>query len=144
MLKKTLFILFSSFAALSLGCQSIDKTNTNSVIKITNGANTSGDIPPEFSGNKITETTNSSAPVLSNLSKGTTPTPGIPDPATIGKTPQPKNTPKIPGIPSEEELKRQMNTPASNSKITERKPPVSETNSTKSPTDRPRKVRKPN
>jgi hypothetical protein len=45
------------------------------------------------------------------MPKGATPTPGIQDPSTIGRTPVPKGATPTPGIPSEEELKRQMSRP---------------------------------
>lgn len=150
MLKKTLFVLFSG-AVLLLGaaCQTAEKTNVNTaaiVAPTAAAANANiapANVPPEFSGKEI-PAADITPPVMNNLPNGATPAPGIPDPATVGKTAQPKNTPKIPGIPSQEELRKQMNAPVGNSKITERKPPVTESNSNANPNDgRPRAVRTP-
>jgi hypothetical protein len=51
------------------------------------------------------------------MPKGATPTPGIPDPKTIGKTPVPKGATPTPGIPDPKVLKEQMNKTISNKNI---------------------------
>lgn len=143
MFRKAFFVLFSCASLFNTACQTVEKVNTNTA----RSSNIQANLPPGISASPIITITNSSsanadpnAPKGTILQKGATPIPGIPDPAT--RTPQPKNTPKIPGIPSEEELKRQATTPANRS-IMERKPPAMESNSNISPIDRMRKVKKP-
>lgn len=114
MFRKISFALMCSLAAMSFACGSPETMDANAN-KATNITVDQANLPPEFATNQI-QTNGASTPGIpsannANLPKGATPTPGIPDPATIGKTPMPKNTPPIPGIPSEEELKKQMNTP---------------------------------
>ena len=136
MFRKTFFVLFSC-AAISMACQTVEKANTNGA----NSSNVQANMPPGISSSPVTRITNLSGNAQLNPPKGATPTPGIPD-LTV-KTPTPKNTPPIPGIPSEAELKKQMNTPIANRSITERKPPVMESNSSNNTNDRPKKVRRP-
>ena len=138
MLKKS-FAVFICAAAFGSACQSTETTNKNngatSAANVSSPANTSStaNLPPEFSGTPSVMT--NSAPGIPadaksatiNISNATTPIPGITDVKNNGK-PQPKNTPPILGIPSEAELKRQMNTRITNSKVMERKPPVGEVN----------------
>ena len=149
MYRNTFFILisFAVIFAVMFGsaCQSVEKTNANAVNKSVAADATNA--PPGFSGKMTNElSADPNAPRPTVLPKGTTPTPGIPSEEELKKqmTAQPKKTPPIPGIPSEEELKKQMNTPISNAKIRETKPPIVVSNSNvQSPTERPRKVRKP-
>lgn len=70
------------------------------------------DLPPEFSGEPIKPSaeTTPGIPAPGEANKvpvGATPTPGIPDPATLGKPVKPGLTP-TPGIPSAEEIKKMM------------------------------------
>lgn len=114
MLRKFCFVFMCSLIALNLACGSAETLDANAN-KAVNIAVDQSNLPPEFS-TKPMDTNGAPPPGIpgannANLAKGATPTPGIPDPATIGKTPMPKNTPPIPGIPSAEELKKQMNTP---------------------------------
>lgn len=145
MFRNTFLILFSTALTLfGAACQKVENTNVNSVNKsaaiVTNA-------PPEFSGQATKAATDPNAPKPIALPKGATPTPGIPSEEEIKKqmSPQTKKTPPIPGIPSEEELKRQMSAPPINQKIGEAKSPQVEADSMPpTPGDRrPRKVRKP-
>lgn len=146
MLGKNLFVLILCAAALNFGCQSSESTNKN--VSLSANSNASANVSPDFSGTPSIMT--NSAPGISsnpqsgnlNMSNLSTPIPGITDTKNDGR-PLPKNTPPIPGIPSEAELKRQMNTPISNSKITERKPPVAEPNPPVGPMYKPRRNNKP-
>ncbi len=52
-------------------------------------------------------------PVIANLPKGATPTPGIPDPATLKKPMKPGVTP-TPGIPDAATLRKAMGQPPTN------------------------------
>lgn len=148
MLKKLLFLLFCIAAAMIFACQpyqaddvnanandmnpnmniEIDPKNMPPGFENVNAATDPNNVPPEFKNtNAVIDPKN--------------PPPGI-DP-NAGKTPQPKNTPKIPGIPSQEEINKQIKE-SSNMKAP---PPVSNSavnEKVQSPTDRPRTVKKPN
>lgn len=145
MLKKTLFALFLCAVALNSACQSGESANKNAVVS--SNSNASANIPPGFSGTPSIMTNSMPGipdPKSANLdvSNSTAPIPGITDTKNAGK-PLPKSTPPIPGIPSEAELKRQMNRTITNSKVMERKPPLSEVNSPVGPMYRPRKNVRP-
>ena len=140
MLRKFLVVLSCVFFAMNLACQSASQQNGNTAANQSNlpeGLSTkplptNGERPPG-----IPDTANMNA----NVPPGATPTPGIPDPKTIGKTPMPKGTPPIPGIPDEETLKRQMNQMKNNSNAA---PPKIDSNSTKNQNSQPRRVSKSN
>ncbi len=112
----------------SSGNVAIDPKNMPRGFDKVNTAIDPQNVPPEFK-----DTNMSIDP--KNLPPGINP--------NAGKTPQPKNTPPIPGIPSKEEMERQMKE-SSNMKAP---PPVSDSEvnekQEKSPTDRPRTVKKP-
>lgn len=135
-----------SIAAFSFGCGSPDGTDANAN-KAVNMTVDQANLPPEFKTTPMVSNGASTPgipdPANANMTKGATPTPGIPDPATIGKTPMPKNTPPIPGIPSEEELKKQMNTPRNAEDVNKVPPAGSISNTGKSPIDRKRTVSNP-
>lgn len=142
------FLISISLAAAALSgaaCQSTEKTPANAANK--SAAATVTNAPPEFSGKAANVANDPNAPKATTVERGATPIPGIPTDEELKKqqSAKPKKTPPIPGIPSEEELKRQMNTPISNQRINETKPPLYESNSAaQMPVDqRPRKVRKP-
>ncbi len=116
MLKTTLIGSIILSVSLGVACG----TTENS----TNSANSAGNKPvitnnpanlPEGLSPKPIEPSGNATPGIpdpktvnaNSIPKGTTPTPGIPDPTK--PTPQAKNTPKIPGIPTEEELKKMQN-----------------------------------
>ena len=111
-----LVVLSSLIAA---GCGSAPAANSNTAAANSNTVvgNTrlhnvdANDLPPGLSANQ-TSTAGNSIPGISPanvnaLPKGTTPTPGIPDPATLGKPAKPGATP-TPGIPDPATLKKQM------------------------------------
>lgn len=112
MLRKVFFVLLCFSAAACFACSTAETPNANSA----NSANRidSTNIPPEFQTSPIPMNANiPGIPNPNDANANKIPTgniPGIPDP-NKAKTPQPKNTPPIPGIPSEAEIKRQMNTP---------------------------------
>lgn len=150
---RNIFLILISVAALfSAACQSVEKPGANAGNSGAATANAQANLPPEFSGKTSNEsatgnsTADPNAPKATVLPKGATPTPGIPSEEEIKKqqTASPKKTPLIPGFPSEAEMKRQMNTSLNNQRIREAKPPIAESNSSQSsPTERPRKARKP-
>ncbi len=110
MLRNFLFIFICLAFGATVACTSTESPNANTK------ANNSANVPPEFSGNTVTPSGNSTPGIpdpssvnANNVPKGATPTPGIPDPKDIGK-PLPKGATPTPGIPDPETLKRQANT----------------------------------
>lgn len=74
-------------------------------------------MPPGLNSEPIQPSGNSTPgipPTIANLPKGATPTPGIPDPATLKKGLKPGVTP-TPGIPSPEEIRKAMQQQSTNS-----------------------------
>ncbi len=141
MLRKFLFVFSCVFFAINLACQPASQPGSNS-------SSNQSNLPEGISSKPLTngerpagipETVN----VNANVPPGATPTPGIPDPKTIGKTPMPKGTPQIPGIPDEETLKKQMNQLKDGSSNSA-KPPQSQSNSTVNQNAPPRRVGKGN
>ena len=112
MMKKFLLGLAGTALAANMACSTADTPNANTAVN----ANRidSANIPPEFSTSPLP--TNENIPGIPNPNDANANkipagnVPGIPD-TNKAKTPQAKNTPPIPGIPSEAEIKRQMNTP---------------------------------
>ena len=96
--------------ALNFACSSTGTANTNSAnVSATNQVD-STNLPPGFSTSPIPPSANTTPgiPDPANANKVSLQNvPGI-DPSKIGKTPQPKNTPPIPGIPDQETLKTMM------------------------------------
>ncbi len=144
MLKRILLVLTFYLFAVSFGCSSTETTNVN----VGNGSAAnkvdSANIPPEFSTNSVPLSTNS-APGIDPANANKVPMgniPGIPDTTKIGKTPQPKNTPPIPGIPDEKTIKKQMNTPIKDMNVVNN-PPKSQTEVNNRPTEKPRGNRQP-
>ena len=116
MLKKSLFALLSFSVAVNMACTTTETTNVNANNTGTANQINPANLPPGFSTNTIPLSTNATPgiPNPNDANANKIPSgniPGIPDPNKIGKTPQPKNTPPIPGIPDQETIKRQMNTP---------------------------------
>lgn len=146
MSEKKLSAFFVCAAVLGSACQSAQTVNKNAVSVTESNSASAANIPPEFSGTPSIMTNSAPGinPNAANLavSNSTKPIPGITDSKNNGK-PLPKNTPPIPGIPSEAELKREMNTPITNSKAMEAKPPTGEVNTPVGPMARPRGNRKP-
>jgi hypothetical protein len=144
MLKRILFVLTFCLSAVSFGCSSTETTNVNG----TNGSAAnkvdSANIPPEFSTNSLPLSANSASgidPANANIAP-TGNIAGIPDTTKAGKTPQPKNTPPIPGIPDEKTIKKQMNTPIKDMNVVNN-PPKSQTDVNNRPTEKPRANRQP-
>ena len=116
-MKNYLFVLCLCLLSLNTACTTAGSPATNANTMGANGAQNikPEDLPPGFSTSPVP--INGSTPGIPNPNDpnaNKVPTgniPGIPDPNKIGKTPQPKNTPPIPGIPDEATIKKQMNTP---------------------------------
>lgn len=94
------------------GSTSSNTANTNAKNTNSNGFTNvdANNLPPGLSASPITPGTNTAPGIpanSANVPKGATPTPGIPDPKTLGKPVKPGATP-TPGIPSPEEIRRQM------------------------------------
>ncbi len=148
MLRKLSFVLLCFLVVLNFACGTSETTNTNAN-QVTNISIDQTNLPPGFSTSPVNTNgaTTPGIPDAANaniLPKGATPTPGIPDPKTIGKTPMPRGTPPIPGIPDEETLKKQMNTIRNANDANQPPPAASQNNTSKiSPIDRNRTVRKP-
>lgn len=116
-MRNYLFVLTLSLLALNSACATAESPTTNANTTGANGVRNinASELPPGFSTNTVP--INGSTPGIPNPNDpnaNKVPTgniPGIPDPSKIGKTPQPKNTPPIAGIPDEATIKKQMNTP---------------------------------
>lgn len=102
----------------SIGCGSTQEASSNTAAANTNMSNARiqnvdpNNLPPGLSASPMVPVGNnvpgiSPANAANSLPKGTTPTPGIPDPSTIGKPMKPGATP-TPGIPDPATLKKQM------------------------------------
>ena len=119
MLKFSILITVLLFTALSFGCSSVTPANSatnamanaNAAVKIDPANMPAGlsTAPVQPSGNS----TPGIPPVIANLPKGATPTPGIPDPATLKKPMKPGVTP-TPGIPDAATLRKAMGQPPTN------------------------------
>ena len=103
--------------AAAAGCSRtpVANSNQNTNVTVTVDAN---NMPPGLSAVPIAPSANSTPGIPPAnqayiTTRGATPTPGIPDPKTLGKPLKPGATP-TPGIPSEAELRRQLQTPLSN------------------------------
>lgn len=122
-MRNYLFVLTLSLLVLSSACATAESPTTNANTMDANGARNinANELPPGFSTNAVP--INGSTPGIPNPNDPNAnkiPTGnilGIPDPSKIGKTPQPKNTPRIEGIPDEETIRKQMNTPLSDVNI---------------------------
>ena len=101
---------------MSVGCGSGPEANSNA--SNVNAGNSriqnvdANNLPPGLSASPLAAANNSApgipaAKAVNSLPKGTTPTPGIPDPSTLGKPAKPGATP-TPGIPDSATLKKQM------------------------------------
>ena len=147
MIKKILLVLINLLVAINLACSNAATSNSaanQAVVTNTKTAN----LPEGLSGNPLPLSNNSTPgipdpkAINANISRGASSTPGIPDTSQTGKTPQPKNTPRIAGIPDEETLRKQMTTPADRS-VMNRNPPESDSNSNNRPPPKPRATGKP-
>lgn len=148
MSNKLILVLVLINFLIGFACSSAGEKTSNSA----NSANVMTNIdpknmPPGLSGSPIPPSGNSTPGIPdlksgnANLSKGTTPTPGIPDEETLKKQlsgKMPKGATPTPGIPDEATLKKQMNQPA-NVNV----PNPEAANTATSAIDRERKVKKP-
>lgn len=141
MLRKFLFVLICFSAAGNLACSTAESPPAN--VNTTNAANLDpANLPPGFSTSPIPLGTNSTpgipGPNDSNANAAPAKNiPGIPDTNKMGKTPQPKNTPRIPGIPDDETIRRQMNTPLKDVNVVNN-PPKNQSNVNNRPPAKPR------
>ena len=110
------FTVLTAFAFGAVSCTTVESPKTNSadanVLTNVNAA----DLPPGFSVKPVPMSANATPgiPNPNDAAANKMPTgniPGIPDTSKPGATPQPRNTPPIPGIPDQETIKKQMNTP---------------------------------
>ncbi|MCA1625915.1 MAG: hypothetical protein LC768_06470 [Acidobacteria bacterium] len=118
MIRNFLIVSVCFLLAISSACQSANTTNTD--------ANTSANIPPEFSSSPISIEGKS--------------IPGITD-ANSGNVNISANG-TIPGIPDEETLKKQMNTPLQDVNIVNN-PPKDDKTPNENSANQPKTVRKP-
>lgn len=142
-MKNYLFILSLFLLSLNTACTTAESpaTNINTV-----GANSTkninaADLPPGFSTNPVPMT--GSTPGIPGPNDGNANKipvgniPGITDTNKMGKNPQPKNTPPILGIPDQETIKKQMNTPLKDVNVVNN-PQKSQSDANTQPTERPR------
>ncbi len=138
------YLLVLSLFSLSLNaaCTTAESPATNAVspdansVKIINAA----DLPPGFSTNPVPMSANSTPGIpgpndVNKIPSGNIP--GIPDANKMGKNPQTKKTPPIPGIPDQETIKKQMNTPLQDVNIVNN-PPKSTSDANNQPMPKPR------
>ena len=142
MLRNFLYILVCFSLVVNAACSKPESPNVNANAA-TNAVNLNPtNLPPGFSTSPIPLGANSTPgiPDPKDTNANAVPTgkiPGIPDANKMGKTPQPKNTPRIPGIPDEETLKKQMNTPLTDANIVNN-PSKAQTNANSRPPDKMR------
>ena len=142
MLRIFLFTLVCFSLATNLACSTTEAPNTNSVG--TANRIDPANIPPEFSSTPINANGASIPGITDPNNANKVPTgniPGIPDPNK--KTPQPKNTPPIPGIPSEEEIRRQMNTPLQDVNVVNNPPKNQQSDANSRPANKRGNTRQP-
>ena len=148
MMKNFLFTLICFSLAATLACSTTETTTSVN----TNNANTAvnldpANMPPGFSNSPVPMSANSTPgiPGPNDANANMVPTgniPGIPNTNQKGKTPQPKKTPPIPGIPDDETLRRQMNTPLKDVNVVNN-PPKTQSNSNNRPADKKGNLRQP-
>ncbi|MCY7376464.1 MAG: hypothetical protein LH472_10895 [Pyrinomonadaceae bacterium] len=143
-MKNYLFILTLFLLSLNSACATAESPSANANTIGANGIQNmnAADLPPGFSTNAIPMSANSTPgiPGPNDANANKVPTgniPGIPDTNKMGKNPQPKNTPPIPGIPDQETIKKQMNTPLQDVNIVNN-PPKGQSDANNQPANRPR------
>ena len=142
-MRNYLCVLGLLLLSLNSACTTAESPAANAVssdansVKIINAA----DLPPGFSTSPVPMTGSTPGiPGPNDVNANKIPAggiPGIPDPSKIGKTPQPKVTPPIPGIPDQETIKRQMNTPLKDVNVVNN-PSRNPSDTNNQPTERPR------
>jgi hypothetical protein len=133
-MNKFLISAVAACTALAAACGGEAGTNSNTANSNANRntmqAVDANNLPPGLSASPIVPTGNSTpgipAPGNANVAKGTTPTPGIPDPKTLGKPLKPGATP-TPGIPDPETIRRQMQQTTNGANRNPVPPPTSNT-----------------
>ena len=141
MLRKFFYVLVCFLLTVNLACSTAETPTGN--VSTTNAVNVdSANLPQGFSTSPIPLGTNSTPgiPNPNDANANKMPSgniPGIPDTNKMGKTPQPKNTPKIDGIPDQETIKRQMNTPLKDVNVVNN-PSKSQTNVNNAPAEKSR------
>ncbi|HLM59819.1 MAG TPA: hypothetical protein VK308_03340 [Pyrinomonadaceae bacterium] len=143
MLKKIVFVLICFSFAANLACSTAETPTTNA--NTGNAVNLDpANLPPGFStspvpiNGNIPGIPNPNDPNANKIPTGNIP--GIPD--ANKQTPQSKKTPPIPGIPSEEEIKRQMNSPLKDVNVVNN-PPKTQTDANNRPADKRGNTRQP-
>jgi hypothetical protein len=116
---KYLFLIFAlAITIFSVACGSSGPANANSNVNANKAMKLdTANMPPGLNPEPIQPSGNSTPGIpsaITNLPKGATPTPGIPDPATLKRGIKPGVTP-TPGIPSPEEIKKAMQQHLTNS-----------------------------
>ena len=142
MLKILLFTFVFVSLTANLACSTTEAPNANSAA--TANRIDPASIPPEFSGTPVTTNGNSIPGITNTNAANKMPTgniPGIPDQSK--KTPQPKNTPPIPGIPSEAEIKKQMNTPLKDVNVVNNPPKSQQPDANNRPPEKRGNTRQP-
>lgn len=138
-----LLIFTFSMLFLNLSCTTAESPTTNAntvggnVIQNINAA----DLPPGFSTSPVPMIGSTPGiPGPNDVNANKIPVgniPGIPNADKLGKNPQPKVTPPIPGIPDQETIKRQMNTPLKDVNVVNN-PSKTQSDANNQPTERPR------
>jgi len=108
-MKVLTYFLALSLTVGAIGCSTAETTNSNRQAN-TSTANRiqnvdANNLPPGLSASPVVPVNSVNA--VNSASPGSTPTPGIPDPKTLGKPMKPGATP-TPGIPDPATLKKQM------------------------------------
>ena len=142
MIRKFLFIFMCFAVALNFACSSTETANTNSANVSSANQIDSTNMPPGFSGSPVPMSANATPGIPDPANANKVPLENIPgiDPNKIGKTPQPKNTPPIPGIPDQETLKKQLNTPIKDVNVVNN-PSKSQSDANNKPAEKPRSNR---
>lgn len=102
-------VLGLSVTVAATGCGTAEPANSNSAANVSTANRIqnvdANNLPPGLSASPVVPVNSVNA--VNSSGPGSTPTPGIPDPKTLGKPMKPGATP-TPGIPDPETLKKQM------------------------------------
>lgn len=108
-MRSLVYLLGFSLAVGTIGCGTTETTNSNRAANNTSANRIQNvdpnNLPPGLSASPVVPVNSVNA--VNSAAPGATPTPGIPDPKTIGKPVKPGATP-TPGIPDPATLKKQM------------------------------------
>ena len=142
-MRNYLFISGLFLLSLNAACTTAESPTTNANVVSANAVRNinAADLPPGFSTSPVPMTGSTPGiPGPNDVNANKVPTgniPGIPNTNKMGKTPQPKVTPSIPGIPDQETIKKQMNTPLKDVNVVNN-PPKSQSDANNQPADKPR------